>query len=329
MVYSFLDLALVTNDSDITATLAKTVATAQKAEQLGFTRFWLAEHHNTPSVASSATTILITHVANHTQTIRIGSGGIMLPNHSPLAIAEAFGTMAHLFNHRIDMGLGRAPGTDQMTAQFLRPDFRQNVIDFPKNVQIIQQLLSNNNTASLIRAFPGEGTEVPIYLLGSSLNSAKLAAALGLPYAFAAHFAPQQMATAFDIYTKNFSPSAQLQQPYKIACVNIIAQHDEEKAQYEATTMYQMFLNVLSNSRSAVAPPNTNWKENCGEQEWQLLQNMLSCSFIGNPASIQKDLQTFIQQHNLQEIMMTAPLYSQAAKWESMECFADIMKNTP
>lgn len=220
---SLLELAIVTQGSTTSETLTKTKELAQLADSLEYNRFWLAEHHNMQHIASSATVVLISYIASQTKKIRVGSGGIMLPNHSPLIIAEQFGTLETLFPNRIDLGLGRAPGTDTLTAQAIRKDFFDEAQQFPKNVSALQTYFSNENSSSPVRAFPGEGVEVPIWILGSSMDSAALAAAYGLPYAFAGHFAPKQMVQAFEFYRENFEPSEVLSSPKTMACVNVIA----------------------------------------------------------------------------------------------------------
>src|SRR4051812_20564708 len=229
LTYSILDLATVIEGKTPADTFKRSVDLARHAEEWGYSRYWFAEHHNMISVASSATSLLIGHVAENTTKIRVGSGGIMLPNHSPLVIAEQFGTLATLYPDRIDLGLGRAPGTDQLTAMAIRGDRFNAANDFPSDVRKLQMYLSAENKHDKVRAIPGEGTDVPIWILGSSTDSAHLAAAYGLPYAFASHFAPQQFLTAIKIYRDNFKPSAQLQTPYVMACVNaVLAETDAE-----------------------------------------------------------------------------------------------------
>ncbi len=230
--FSVLDLATVIEGKTPADTFKNSLDLAQHAENWGYTRYWLAEHHNMISVASSATSVVIGYIAGGTKKIRVGSGGIMLPNHSPLVIAEQFGTLASLYPHRIDMGLGRAPGTDQLTAMAIRGERFNAANDFPQDVLRLQAYLSSDNSTSSVRAIPGEGLDIPIWILGSSTDSARLAAALGLPYAFASHFAPAQFLSAINIYRQNFKPSAHLKAPYVLACVNVVAAHtDKEKSQ--------------------------------------------------------------------------------------------------
>jgi luciferase family oxidoreductase group 1 len=230
--FSVLDLAPITQGNTAATTFKNSLALAQSVDALGYKRYWLAEHHNMASVASSATAVLIGHIAGGTTTIRVGSGGIMLPNHAPLVVAEQFGTLASLYPGRIDLGLGRAPGTDQLTAMALRRNRMETAQDFPEDVQALQQYFSADNKSAKVRAIPGEGLDIPIWILGSSTDSARLAAMLGLPYAFASHFAPTQFLTAIDIYRKNFRPSQYLDKPYVMACVNVIAADTTEEAQY-------------------------------------------------------------------------------------------------
>ncbi|MGN6540475.1 MAG: LLM class flavin-dependent oxidoreductase, partial [Ginsengibacter sp.] len=240
--FSVLELATVTEGATITETFSRSLDLARHVEQFGYKRFWLSEHHNMVSVASSATSVLIGYIASGTNSMRVGSGGIMLPNHSPLAVAEQFGTLESLYPGRIDLGLGRAPGTDQLTAMALRGDFFNNANEFPQNVLRLQNYLSKENSNAKVRAIPGEGLDIPIWILGSSTDSAQLAAVLGLPYAFASHFAPGQFFEAIDLYRRLFRPSKHLEKPYVMGCVNVIAADTDAEANLLATSLYQMFL---------------------------------------------------------------------------------------
>ncbi|MEO5909051.1 MAG: LLM class flavin-dependent oxidoreductase, partial [Ginsengibacter sp.] len=235
--FSILELATVSEGSTPAETFVKNLELAQRAEEYGYKRFWLSEHHNMVSVASSATSVLIGYIAAGTSTIRVGSGGIMLPNHSPLAVAEQFGTLESLYPRRIDLGLGRAPGTDQLTAMALRGDFFNNANEFPQNVMKLQTYFSKENSSAKVRAIPGEGLDVPIWILGSSTDSAQLAGVLGLPYAFASHFAPAQFFAAIDLYRKTFRPSKNLDKPYVLSCVNVIAADTDAEAEKLATSL--------------------------------------------------------------------------------------------
>ena len=258
--YSVLDLVPIAAGDDTAQAIDKSLDLARHVEKLGYERFWVSEHHNTPSLASSATVIILSHLLQGTEHIRIGSGGIMLPNHAPLVVAEQFGTLAALYPDRIDLGLGRAPGTDQATAQALRRGIQESVQDFPKEVLELQQFLSEGNWNSLVRALPGEGANIPIYLLGSSTFSAELAAKSGLPYAFASHFAPTHLYHALEKYRTLFKPSNALVTPYPMACVNVIAADTDQEAQYLATSFYQFAMGIITNVRKPLPPPER--KEN-------------------------------------------------------------------
>lgn len=323
--YSFLDLAIVSEGNDISQTLENSVKTAQAAEQSGYTRYWFAEHHNMKSVASSATSVLIGHIAGKTNTIRVGSGGIMLPNHSPLVIAEHFGTLASLYPGRIDMGLGRAPGTDQITAAALNPNFLENVRHFPENVQKIQQYLSGKNANAQVRAIPGEGTDIPIWMLGSSTDSAYLASSLGLPYAFASHFAPAQMTAAFDIYANNYQSKEH--PPKKMACVNVIIAPTTEEAERIATSFYRMFLGMIRNQRGYLQAPIDTMEGVWDPGEEAYVRQMTHCSFIGTKETVKTEISRFIQRFNLSEIMSTSPVYNLEDKLYSIEAFSEVMNS--
>lgn len=323
--YSFLDLAIVSEGNDISQTLENSVKIAQAAEKSGYTRYWFAEHHNMKSVASSATSVLIGHIAGKTSTIRVGSGGIMLPNHSPLVISEHFGTLAALYPNRIDMGLGRAPGTDQITAAALNPNFLENVRHFPENVQKIQQYLSGKNANAQVRAIPGEGTDIPIWMLGSSTDSAYLASSLGLPYAFASHFAPAQMTAAFDIYTNNYQSKEH--SPKKMACVNVIIAPTTEEAERIATSFYQMFLGMIRNQRGYLQAPVDTMEGIWDPAEEAYVRQMTYCSFIGTKETVKAEISRFIDRFNLSEIMTTSPVYSLEDKLYSIESFSEVMNS--
>lgn len=324
--YSVLDLAGVIQGKTPADTFVNSMDLAQHAEALGYTRFWLAEHHNMISVASSATSVLIGHIAGGTKTIRVGSGGIMLPNHSPLIIAEQFGTLASLYPHRIDLGLGRAPGTDQVTAMAIRGTRFNAANDFPEDVQQLQDYFSEDNMNSQVRAIPGEGLDVPIWILGSSTDSARLAAAKGLPYAFASHFAPAQFLTAINIYRQNFKPSATLKAPYVISCINVIAADTDAEANKLATSLLQFFVGVVTGKRRLLQPPVDSMENVWTEQEAEAAGQMLGYSFIGSPESIKQDLQAFMEQSQVDEIMVASHIFDHQARIHSYEIFADVMK---
>lgn len=324
--FSVLDLATVTEGTTATETFAKSMQLARHVEKLGYTRYWLSEHHNMISVASSATSVLIGYIAGGTSTIRVGSGGIMLPNHSALAVAEQFGTLESLYPGRIDLGLGRAPGTDQLTAMELRGDRFNNTNDFPQNILKLQAYFSKENSTSRVRAIPGEGLNIPIWILGSSTDSAELAAILGLPYAFASHFAPTQFYAAVNLYRKNFRPSEYLQKPKVMACVNVIAANTDKEANMLATSLYQMFIGIITGNRKRLQPPVENMDEIWNDYEKEMTAQMLAYSFIGRPATIKKNIQKFIEENALDEIMITSNIYDQQAKLYSFELFANVMK---
>ena len=326
--FSVLELATVTEGATITETFARSLELARHVEQFGYKRFWLSEHHNMISVASSATSVLIGYIASGTNSMRVGSGGIMLPNHSPLAVAEQFGTLESLYPGRIDLGLGRAPGTDQLTAMALRGDFFNNANEFPQNVLRLQNYLSKENSNAKVRAIPGEGLDIPIWLLGSSTDSAQLAAVLGLPYAFASHFAPGQFFSAIDLYRRLFRPSKHLEKPYVMACVNVIAADTDAQANLLVTSLYQMFLGIVTGIRKPLQPPVENMEEIWTADQKAALDQMLSLSFIGSAQTIKKDIADFIDKTKIDEIMIISNIYDQAAKIHSYELFGKIMKNT-
>jgi len=325
--FSVLDLATVIEGKTPADTFRNSVSLALHTENLGYTRYWLAEHHNMISVASSATVVLIGHIAGHTKKIRVGSGGIMLPNHSPLIVAEQFGTLATLYPDRIDLGLGRAPGTDQLTAMEIRGERFAAPHHFPQDVRKLQQYLSADNSQSKVRAIPGEGTEVPIWILGSSTESAHLAASYGLPYAFASHFAPTYFLEAIQIYRQNFRPSAVLQQPYVMACVNAVAADTDEQAEYLATSLKQLFMGIVTGKRRLLQPPVNNMDSVWNEMEEAAVNQMLAVAFIGGPEKLKADLTSFLAQTKVDELMVTSHIYDHEAKLKSYQIFAETLKN--
>jgi luciferase family oxidoreductase group 1 len=323
---SILELAIVSQGSDTAQTLQKTKEIAQEADNLGYNRFWLAEHHNMAHVASTATVVLIGFIAGQTKNIRVGSGGIMLPNHSPLIIAEQFGTLETLYPNRIDLGLGRAPGTDSLTAQAIRKDFYEESQQFPKNVLALQTYFSKENSAAPVRAFPAEGLQVPIWILGSSLDSAVLAASYGLPYAFAGHFAPKLMVQAFKFYRENFKPSTYLSAPKTMACVNLIAADTNEEAEVLSTSLYRMFLNLIQNNRQPLQPPVATLDGVMNEAERFHVGQMTACTFIGNKEHLTKELKKFIDSTPIDELMITSPIYNHADKLKSLRIGMEVME---
>ncbi|WP_313503850.1 LLM class flavin-dependent oxidoreductase [Kaistella carnis] len=316
---SVLDLAPVKQNKTIHDTFNDSLDLARAVEKLDYKRFWLAEHHNMASIASSATSVLIGYIANGTQKIRVGSGGIMLPNHSSLVIAEQFGTLESLFPNRIDLGVGRAPGTDGLTAKALGRNPNNINQHFPQQIQDLQRYFSVENSESLVRAIPGEGCDIPIYILGSSTDSAWLAAEMGLPYAFAGHFAPDMMETAFEIYRQNYEPSAVFPEPYIIACVNGIAAETDTEAQKLATTLYQAFVNLIRNDRKPYAKPVDDMDEIWNPMEKSHVQRMLRMSFIGSEETLIKDFTEFQRLFGVNEIMITSHIYEHDARVKSYE----------
>lgn len=324
--YSVLELASMGVGSTHSETFKKSLDLAQKAEAFGYTRFWLAEHHNMISIASSATVVLIGHIAQGTKTIRVGSGGIMLPNHSPFIVSEQFGTLGSLYPNRIDMGLGRAPGTDQATAHAIRPDRMKSVMSFPDEVAQIQQYFSPENSSSHVRAFVAEGTNVPVYILGSSTDSAHLAAKMGLPYAFASHFAPGQLFEAFSIYHNEFQPSEYLKEPYTIACVNVIAADTDEQAERLSTSLIRMMYGVLTNNIDYMQPPTDMTPDLKTLAEHEAFQRMLKYAFVGSKETVREKTEDFIKKTGINEIMVASHIFDHEDRVRSYEIFAEIMQ---
>ncbi|MBX9888930.1 MAG: LLM class flavin-dependent oxidoreductase [Flavobacteriaceae bacterium] len=323
---SILDLAIVRDGGTASQTFRNSLNLAQEAEKWGYKRYWLAEHHNMPGIASSATVILIGHIASGTKTIRVGSGGIMLPNHAPLIVAEQFGTLATLFPNRIDLGLGRAPGTDQFTAAALKRDDHA-AMEFPSNIEELQLYFSQENKKGRVRAIPGEGLDVPIYILGSSTDSAYLAAAKGLPYAFASHFAPAQLKTALSIYRNNFKPSAKLSEPRVIACVNVIAADTDHEAARLATSFKKLFLGIITGNRQQLQPPFDSDADFMGPIEEGALQQMIAYTFIGGPDKVQKELNLFLEETQVDELMVATAVYDHEARLNSYRILSEIKKS--
>lgn len=324
--FSILDLSPIVEGSDAAQSFRNTRELAQHGERWDYHRYWLAEHHGMPGIASAATAVLIGHVAAGTSTIRVGAGGIMLPNHSPLVIAEQFGTLESLFPGRIDLGLGRAPGSDQVTARALRRNLRADADEFPQDVVELIDYFSTEPQQQ-VRAVPGTGLKVPIWILGSSLFGAQLAAALGLPYAFASHFAPAQMMQAIALYRTTFRPSAQLQKPYVMLGFNVFAADTDDEAQFRATSMQQAFVNLRSGRPARLPPPIADYPNRVGPQERALLDQVLSCSAIGSPATVARDLQAFIERTDADELMITSQIFDHAARLRSYEITAEVRRD--
>ncbi len=306
---SMLDLVAVREGSTVAQALALALRTAQHAEMLGFTRYWLAEHHNMPGIASSATAVLVGHIAGGTRRIRVGSGGIMLPNHAPLVVAEAFGTLAELYPDRIDLGLGRAPGTDPLTMRALRRNRVENEQDFPRDVDELQALLGDTRAGQRMVANPGAGTHVPIWLLGSSLFSARLAAERGLPYAFASHFAPQMMMQAIEEYRRNFRPSANLAQPYIAIGVPLVAAPTDEDAQFLASSVYQRVLGILTGDRKPLQAPVQNYASGLDERERSAIAEFLGMAVIGGPERVRESFAALQKMTQADEFILVCDVF--------------------
>jgi len=316
---SVLDLAPVKQGKSIHDTFQDSLSLANFAENLDYKRFWLAEHHNMESIASSATSVLIGFIANGTKKIRVGSGGIMLPNHSSLVVAEQFGTLESLFPGRIDLGLGRAPGTDGLTAKALGRNAATINEQFPRQILELQRYFSRENANAPVRAIPGEGLDIPLYILGSSTDSAWLAAELGLPYAFAGHFAPDQMEMAFKIYREHFEPSKYLDKPYIIACVNGIAGETSEEATFLSTTLFQAFINIIRNDRKPFPKPVSDMDNIWSPMEKAMVLKMLKFSFIGDQSQIADQLRDFQEKYQIDELMINSHIYDHQKRLSSYE----------
>jgi len=321
--FSILDLSPIAQGSDAGTSLRNTLDLAQHGERWGYNRYWLAEHHGMPGIASAATAVVIAHVAGGTSTIRVGAGGIMLPNHSPLVIAEQFGTLEALFPGRIDLGLGRAPGSDQTTARALRRNLGSDADEFPQDVVELQDYMSDSPRQRVL-AVPGHGAKVPLWILGSSLFGAQLAAHLGLPYAFASHFAPQMMMQAIAMYRNNFKPSAQLDKPYVMLGYNVFAADTDEEAQWRATSMQQAFVNLRTGNPGKLPPPVSNYRDALGPQENAMLDSVLSCSAIGSPETVAAQMKAFIASTQPDELMITSQIFEHSARLRSYEILADV-----
>jgi luciferase family oxidoreductase group 1 len=321
--FSILDLAPVPLGATPTEALRRSLDLAQHAEHWGYRRFWLAEHHNMVGIASAATSVVIGHVAGGTSTIRVGSGGIMLPNHSPLVIAEQFGTLASLYPGRIDLGVGRAPGTDQRTLRALRrdPDSADN---FPQDVLELQALLAPVQPGQAVQAVPGAGLEVPVWILGSSLFGAQLAAMLGLPYAFASHFAPAALLPALEVYRSRFKPSRQLAAPYAMAGVNVIAADTDEEARRLFSSAQQSFTNLFRGTRGQLLPPIDDIETYWSPREKAQASEMLSRSFVGSRETVRQGLERFLEETGVDEVIVAAAIYDHQPRLRSYEILAEL-----
>ncbi len=322
---SVLDLAHVVQGSTPAQALANTVSLAQHVERLGYQRFWLAEHHNMAGIASAATSVVIGHVAGHTTSIRVGAGGIMLPNHSPLVIAEQFGTLETLYPGRIDLGLGRAPGTDQRTMLAMRRD-PQSAEDFPQDVVELRALLGPVQPGQSLRAIPGADTNVPLWILGSSLFGAQLAAALGLPYAFASHFAPAALLEALAIYRQRFRPSEQHARPHAMVAVNVICADTDAEARRLFTSIQQTFANMMRGTRGKLSPPIDDIEAYWSPAEKAQASAMLQRSYVGTPATVRAGLEAVVAETGADELIVATSVYDHAARLRSYELLADAVR---
>jgi luciferase family oxidoreductase group 1 len=326
-VLSVLDLSPVPEGSTASQSLRNSIDLARHTERLGFNRYWLAEHHNMPGIASAATAVVIAHVAAATSTIRVGAGGIMLPNHAPLVIAEQFGTLAALHPGRIDLGLGRAPGTDMATARALRRNLQGDVDGFPQDVVELINYFAPAEDGQRIRAVPGEGEQVEVWVLGSSTYGAQLAAMLGLPYAFASHFAPAEMEHAIDIYRSRFQPSARLAAPYLMLGLNVVAADTDAEARLLFSSLQQAFVNLRSGRPGKLPAPLANYESSIEPAAKAMLDHALSCAIVGTPERVRGGLEAFIRRTGADELMVTAQVFDHEARKRSYEILADVHQN--
>lgn len=321
--YSVLDLAPVVEGSNESAALRNVVDLAQRAERHGYYRYWVAEHHNMPGIASSATAVVIGHVAQQTESIRIGSGGVMLPNHAPLIIAEQFGTLATLFPGRIDLGIGRAPGTDQNTSFAIRRNLQADVDGFPRDVLELQHYLGPVKPGQKVRAFPGNGTRVPIWILGSSLYGAQLAAMLGLPYSFASHFAPQMLHEAIAEYRKRFEPSAQSQESYLMLGFNVCAADTDEEAKFLRTSGLQSLLKMRTGTPGRLPPPVENFESTLDRGQQHVVRSARSASAVGTMNTVRDAMQKFVCETGADELILVSSIFDHQKRMKSFEIAAE------
>jgi luciferase family oxidoreductase group 1 len=321
---SVLDLSPIKQGSDAASALRESAELAKHCEALGYRRYWLAEHHNMPGIASAATAVAIGHVAAATSTIRVGAGGVMLPNHAPLVIAEQYGTLAALFPGRIDLGLGRAPGTDPRTALALRRHLQDSVDHFPQDVQELLAYLRPSVPGQPVRAIPGEGSNVPVWILGSSHYGAQLAAAFGLPYAFASHFAPDDLDVAVQLYRRDFKPSPYLDKPHVMLGLNVFAADTDEEAGLLFTSLQQAFVNLRTGRPGQLPPPLAGYEQTLDPRIADMLERVLRCAIVGGPGKIAEGLGNFIAAHRPDEIMVTAQIFDAAARRKSYDILSEI-----
>ena len=321
---SVLDLSPITEGSDAGRSLRNSADLARHVEALGYKRFWMAEHHSMPGIASAATAVALAFVGSQTSTIRIGAGGIMLPNHAPLIIAEQFGTLESLYPGRVDLGLGRAPGTDQAAAYAMRRNLTSDANQFPSDVVELARYFAGDN--GRVRAIPGEGLDIPLWILGSSLFGAELAAMLGLPYAFASHFAPQMMAEAIALYRERFKPSAQLGEPYVMLGFNAIVADTDEEAELLATSVQQAFVALRSGKAMKLPPPKSGYADELPMEARAILRSMLSASAIGSPETARRQLDEFVDRTKPDELIVTAQVYDHQARLRSYELLMETVR---
>jgi luciferase family oxidoreductase group 1 len=320
---SVLDLSPVPEGSDAGQALRNSLDLARHAEALGYTRYWMAEHHNMPGIASAATAVALAHIAAGTRTIRVGAGGVMLPNHSPLVIAEQFGTLAALHPGRVDLGLGRAPGTDLLAARAMRRDLMADADDFPRDVAELLNYFAPAAPGQAVQAVPGAGLDVPVWILGSSTFGAQLAAVLGLPYAFASHFAPAQMMEAMAVYRERFRPSERLASPHVMLGVNVFAAESDAEARRLFTSLQQAFLNLRTGRPGKLPPPVDEGDARLADRRARaMLDNALACSVVGGPETVRRGLAEFIARTRPDELMVTAQIFDHAARRRSFEILA-------
>lgn len=322
---SILDLAPVSTGSTVADSFASSKALAQHAEALGYHRYWLAEHHNMPGIASAATSLLISHLAAATSHIRLGAGGIMLPNHSPLVIAEQFGTLATLYPNRIDLGLGRAPGSDQHTAMALRRNRAESEDQFPADIAELQQYFAPAKPNQLVQAVPGQNLHVPLWILGSSLYGAQLAAQLGLPYAFASHFAPSMMTQAAKLYRQHFKPSAQLSKPYLMLALNVFGAATDNEAKRLFSSVQQQFVNLVRGQAGLLPAPVDSMDSIWLPHEKAYANSALACSVVGNAAAVKQGIVDFITEHNPDELILTSMMHDPKARHTSYQIAAELI----
>jgi luciferase family oxidoreductase group 1 len=323
--YSVLDLSPIVQGGDAGQALRNSLDLARHAERWGYRRYWMAEHHNMPGVASAATAVALAHVAAGTSTIRIGAGGVMLPNHAPLVIAEQFGTLAALHPGRVDLGVGRAPGTDPLTARALRRTLQGAVDGFPQDVLELAAYFAPVQPGQQVTAVPGAGLEVPLWILGSSLYGAQLAAALGLPYAFASHFAPTALDQALHVYRRDFRPSAQLARPYAMAGFNVFAAETDEEGEVLMTSVQQAFVNLRTGRAGPLPPPAAGYADTLPPEARAMLNEALSCTAAGSRETVRRKLRAFIERTGVDEVMLTSQTFDHAARLRSLEIAAEAL----